>query len=101
VHLEASIRLGGVLKRNAVIPDAFFGLRIGSREARYFMLEIDRGEMPVERYKNLNGTYFAKTMLTTTKPTDNSGTCTISGLAISGFSRSQQRHNGSNGWSLP
>jgi hypothetical protein len=26
VHLEASIRLGGVLKRNAVILDAFFGM---------------------------------------------------------------------------
>jgi hypothetical protein len=30
----------------------------------YFMLEIDRGEIPIERYKNLNRTYFAKKMLT-------------------------------------
>src|ERR1019366_6359719 len=30
----------------------------------YFMLEIDRGEMPVERYKNVQRTYFAKKMLT-------------------------------------
>jgi len=28
------------------------------------MLEIDRGEMPVERYKNAQRTYFAKKMLT-------------------------------------
>jgi hypothetical protein len=64
VRLEASIRLGGVLKRNAVIPDALFGLQMDGSAECYFMLEIDRGEMPVERYKNLNGTYFAKKMLT-------------------------------------
>src|SRR5712675_1496896 len=29
-----------------------------------FMLEVDRGEMPVERYKNAQRTYFAKKMLT-------------------------------------
>jgi hypothetical protein len=64
VRLEASIRLNGVLKRNAVIPDALFGLRFNDEEESYFMLEIDRGEMPVERYKNMYRTYFAKKMLT-------------------------------------
>lgn len=64
VRLEASIRLDGVLKRNAVLPDALFGLRFNDEEESYFMLEIDRGEMPVERYRNLNRTYFAKKMLT-------------------------------------
>src|SRR6266481_1992804 len=29
-----------------------------------FMLEVDSGEMPVERYKNAQRTYFAKKMLT-------------------------------------
>jgi hypothetical protein len=29
-----------------------------------FMLEVDRGEMPVERFKNAQRTYFAKKMLT-------------------------------------
>src|SRR6267154_4486967 len=29
-----------------------------------FMLEVDRGEMPVERYKNAQRTYVAKKMLT-------------------------------------
>ena len=28
------------------------------------MLEVDRGEMPIERYKNMHRTYFAKKMLT-------------------------------------
>ncbi len=64
VRLEASIRLNGVLKRNAVMPDALFGLRFKSGAENYFMVEIDRGEMPVERYKNVNRTYFAKKMLT-------------------------------------
>jgi hypothetical protein len=64
VRVEASIRLGGTLRRNAVVPDAFFGLRFNDEEESYFMLEIDRGEMPVERYRNAQRTYFAKKMLT-------------------------------------
>lgn len=64
VRLEASIRLDGVLRRNAVIPDALFGIRFNDEEESYFMLEIDRGEMPVERYRNTQRTYFAKKMLT-------------------------------------
>jgi hypothetical protein len=46
VRLEASIRLDGVLRRNAVKPDALFGLRFKDEEESYFLLEIDRGEMP-------------------------------------------------------
>jgi Replication-relaxation len=65
VRVEASIRLGGALRRNAVVPDALFGLRFNNEEEEsYFMLEIDRGEMPVERYRNAQRTYFAKKMLT-------------------------------------
>jgi hypothetical protein len=56
--------MGGVLRKNAVIPDALFGLRFNEDEESYFMLEIDRGEMPVERYKNAQRTYFAKKMMT-------------------------------------
>jgi len=63
VKLEASIRIGGVLRKNAVVPDALFGLRFNNDEESYFMLEIDRGEMPVERYKNTRGTYFSKKMM--------------------------------------
>lgn len=64
VHLEAPIRIGGSLRRNGVVPDALFGLRFTDETERYFMLEIDRGEMPVERYKNTYRTYFAKKMMT-------------------------------------
>jgi hypothetical protein len=64
VRLEASIRIGGVLKKNAVIPDALFGLRMNDEAENFFMLEIDRGEMPVERFTNTQRTYFAKKMLT-------------------------------------
>jgi hypothetical protein len=64
VKLEASIRIGGALRKNAIIPDALFGLRFNDKVESFFMLEIDRGEMPVERYKNAQRTYFAKKMLT-------------------------------------
>jgi len=64
VRLEASIRLGGTLKKNAVVPDALFGLRFDDETESYFMLEVDRGEMPIERYKNMQRTYFTKKMLT-------------------------------------
>ena len=64
VRLEASIRIGGALRKNAVVPDALFGLRFNDEAESYFMLEVDRGEMPIERYKNMQRTYFAKKMLT-------------------------------------
>jgi DNA-binding transcriptional ArsR family regulator len=64
VRVEASIRLNGMLRKNSVIPDALFGLRFYDEEESYFMLEIDRGEMPVERYTNTQRTYFSKKMLT-------------------------------------
>jgi DNA-binding transcriptional ArsR family regulator len=64
VRIEASIRLDGVLRRNAVKPDALFGLRFNDQEESYFMLEIDRGGMPIDRYNNLHRTYFAKKILT-------------------------------------
>jgi hypothetical protein len=64
VKLEASIRLNGTLRKSSVVPDALFGLRFNDTDESYFMLEIDRGEMPVERYKNAQRTYFAKKMLT-------------------------------------
>lgn len=64
VKLEASIRIGGSLRKNAVVPDALFGLRFNDESESYFMVEIDRGEMPIERYKNTYRTYFSKKMLT-------------------------------------
>jgi hypothetical protein len=47
-----------------VVPDALFGLRFRDETESYFMVEIDRREMPVERYRNTRQTYFAKKMLT-------------------------------------
>jgi DNA-binding transcriptional ArsR family regulator len=64
VKLEASIRIGSALKKNAVVPDALFGLKFNDEKENYFMVEIDRGEMPVERFKNTHRTYFVKKMLT-------------------------------------
>src|SRR5665213_3894695 len=64
VRLQASSRIGGALKRNSVVPDALFGLRMNDERESFFMVEIDRGEMPVERFKNTQRTYFSKKMLT-------------------------------------
>jgi hypothetical protein len=64
VRIAATISLDGTLKTNAVLPDAVFGLRFSDDEESYFMLEIDRGEMPIERYSDLYRTYFAKKLLT-------------------------------------
>jgi Replication-relaxation len=64
VRIAATIRLDGTLKTNAVVPDAVFGLRFSDEEESYFLLEIDRGEMPIERYNDLYRTYFAKKLLT-------------------------------------
>jgi hypothetical protein len=64
VKIEASIKLDGMAKKSVVVPDAVFGLRFNEEEESYFMLELDRGEMPVERQKNVNQTHFAKKMLT-------------------------------------
>jgi hypothetical protein len=41
-----------------------FGLRFNDEEESYFMLEIDRGEMPIERHSSLYRTHFAKKLLT-------------------------------------
>lgn len=45
------------------MADALFAVRFNEEDESYFMHEIDRGEMPVERYANASRTYFAKKML--------------------------------------
>jgi hypothetical protein len=57
----------GRFAKNAVIPDALFSLRFNNEDESYFMLEIDRGEMPIERYKDA-AEYFAKKMMTYYEP---------------------------------
>jgi Replication-relaxation len=55
----AKIPEGGVFKTASVIPDGLFGLAFADGTASYFMLEIDRGTMPVVR-KGTNRTSFAR-----------------------------------------
>lgn len=64
VSVEATVRIGGAMRRSSVVPDALFGLRFSDETESYFMLEVDRGEMPVERFRNTQRTYFSKKMLT-------------------------------------
>lgn len=64
VKLDARIRIGGSERRSAIVPDALVGLRFHDETESYFMVEIDRGEMPVERFRNQQHTYFAKKMVT-------------------------------------
>lgn len=63
VRLDARIPISGSMRKCAVIPDGFFGLRFTEEEEEsYFMYEKDRGEMPITRFRNQYGTYFAKKM---------------------------------------
>lgn len=63
VRLSVNLELDGERKPSSVDPDEFFGLRfLVDEEESYFMLEIDRGEMPIERFKNEDQTYFPKKM---------------------------------------
>jgi hypothetical protein len=39
----------GVVRERAIVPDFTFGLALPDRSRRYFMVEIDRGTMPVVR----------------------------------------------------
>jgi len=64
VRLVVKVRIDGVHKLLSVDPDELFGLRrLGTGKASYFMLERDRGEMPVHRRSNKDQTYYAKKML--------------------------------------
>lgn len=63
VKLSATVPIGNGHRRESVIPDAFFGLRFNDEEESYFMLELDRGEMPIERFKDRYRTYYAKKLL--------------------------------------
>lgn len=64
VRLSAKLRLDGPYRTYSVDPDELFGLRFfESEEESYFMFELDRGEMPIERHSRKDQTYFAKKML--------------------------------------
>jgi hypothetical protein len=58
------VRVDGAHQLLSVDPDELFGLRFpGTGKTSYFMLERDRGEMPVHRRKSKDQTYYAKKMM--------------------------------------
>jgi hypothetical protein len=64
VRLVVKVRIDGAHQLLSVDPDELFGLRTPTTgKASYFMLERDRGEMPVHRRKSKDQTYYAKKML--------------------------------------
>jgi hypothetical protein len=61
VRLVAKVRIDSAVTKLSADPDELFGLRsTKGRDERYFMFELDRGEMPVVRHKSKEQTYFAK-----------------------------------------
>jgi hypothetical protein len=64
VRLVVKVRIDGAHQLLSVDPDELFGLRnVGTGKESFFMLERDRGEMPVHRRKSKDQTYYAKKML--------------------------------------
>lgn len=64
VRLVVKVRIDGAHQLLSVDPDELFGLRnVETGKENYFMLERDRGEMPVHRRKSKDQTYYAKKML--------------------------------------
>jgi hypothetical protein len=47
--LRAKLTHRGVVREIAVVPDIVFGLELPDGSRRYFMVEIDRGTMPITR----------------------------------------------------
>lgn len=65
VRLVAKVKIDGAHQLLSVDPDELFGLRFAEgKQPTYFMFERDRGEMPVQRRKSKDQTYYAKKMLT-------------------------------------
>ena len=64
VRLMAKVRPDNAVVKLSVDPDEVFGLHFGAAsDQRFFMLELDRGEMPIVRHKSKEQTYFAKKMM--------------------------------------
>jgi len=77
VKLEASIRIRGALRKNAVVPDALFGLRFNNRDS-YFMLEVDRERCRSSDTRVHSTHIFQRKCRHTMRRTGNNGMCTIS-----------------------
>ena len=59
--MKAKVLQRGVVRERAIIPDLAFGLALPNGSRRYFMVEIDRGTMPVVR-NNPSQTSFEQKM---------------------------------------
>ncbi len=47
--LKVKVSQRGMMRERAIVPDLTFGLALPDRSRRHFMVEIDRGTMPVAR----------------------------------------------------
>jgi hypothetical protein len=47
--LKVKVAQRGIVRERGLVPDLVFGLALPDRSRRYFMVEIDRGTMPVAR----------------------------------------------------
>ncbi len=59
--LRAKLAHRGVVREISVVPDVVFGLELPDGSRRYFMVEIDRGTMPISRSR-FDQTSFEKKM---------------------------------------
>jgi hypothetical protein len=59
--LKVKVLQRGIVRERALIPDLVFGLALSDRSSRYFMVEIDRGTMPIVR-SNFMQTSFEQKM---------------------------------------
>ncbi len=61
ISFKVKVAERGMVRERAVVPDFTFGLTLADRSRRYFMVEIDRGTMPVVR-SNPSQTSFEQKM---------------------------------------
>ncbi|MGH6672611.1 MAG: hypothetical protein ACRECV_11665 [Xanthobacteraceae bacterium] len=63
LSIKVKMPLRGVVRERAIVPDLAFGLSLANGWRRYFVVEIDRGTMPVVR-SNSTQTSFEQKMRT-------------------------------------
>ena len=61
ISFKVKVAQRGLVRERAIVPDFTFGLALPDRSRRYFMVEIDRGTMPVVRSDPMQ-TSFAQKM---------------------------------------
>ena len=60
--LRVTLSHRGIMEKTSLVPDLAFGLRLANGSRRYFMVEIDRGTMPVVRSDTFRQTSFEEKM---------------------------------------